>query len=140
MIKLTGSVYRKVPIPGAEFSSQSFGACMEVEIGSESSFQEVKNKLKEIYQALEESVREQIVSNGVSLPKAEARNGGAENNHHPEGDPITPNQKKLIEKLVREQKIFGHERIRLLNIRTKEEAKTGIKALLASGHQRKKES
>ena len=137
MIKLTGSVYRKVPIPGTEFSSQSFGACMEVEIGSESSFQEVKNKLKEIYQALEESVQGQIVSNGGSLPGEETGNGSPENGSRPEGDPITPNQKKLIEKLVRERKIFGHERIRLLDIRTKEEAKSAIKALLSNGQEKK---
>lgn len=124
MIKLTGSVSRKVPIPGTEFSSQSFLAGMEIEVGNEASFGEIQKKFQEMYSVLEAAVKEQIVSNGVHMPQTNGNNPG-------NGEPITPNQKKLIEKLVREQEIFGKERIRLLNIKTKEEAKEEIKKLLS---------
>ena len=124
MIKLTGSVSRKVPIPGTEFSSQSFLAGMEIEVGNEASFEEIQKKFQEMYSVLEAAVKEQIVSNGVHMPQTNGNNSG-------NGEPITPNQKKLIEKLVREQEIFGKERIRLLNIKTKEEAKEEIKKLLS---------
>lgn len=127
MIKLTGNVNRKVPIPGKEFSSQSFGAGMEVEVGNDVSLEEVSNKFKEMYKILEKSVKEQIVSNGVPVSKEPAK-------ENPSGkDPITANQKKLINKLVKEQQIFGQERIRLLGIKTKAEATQAIRELLSKG-------
>ena len=125
MIKLSGNVSRKVPIPGTEFSSQLFGAGMEVEVGNNASPEEIRSKFTEMYQILEASVKEQIVSNGA--PVSEERKDFSEK------DLITPNQKKLIEKLVREQGIFGKERIRILGVKTKEEAKTIIKNLLSNG-------
>ncbi len=133
MIKLTGSVNRKVPIPGKEYSSQSFGAGMEIEVGNEAGFEDIKKKLNEMYEVLEASVKEQIVSNGGHVSeKPEPENSG---NGQTE-DPITPSQKNLISKLVKEQQIFGKERIRLLNIKTKEEAKGEIKNLLSGAPKR----
>lgn len=136
MIRLTGSVSRKVPIPGTEYSSQSFSAGMEIEVGNDATLSEVQKKFKEMYLVLEDAVKEQIVSNGVHLPE-EPVAGNPGNNGHSEEDPITPSQKNLIEKLVREQEIFGKERMRLLNISSKEQAKTEIKSLLAKGAQRR---
>jgi hypothetical protein len=136
MIRLTGNVSRKVPIPGTEYSSQSFSAGMEIEVGNDATLSEVQKKFKEMYLVLEDAVKEQIVSNGVHLPE-EAGSGNSGNNGHPEESPITPSQKNLIEKLVREQEIFGKERIRLLDIKSKEQAKTEIKNLLAKGAQRR---
>ena len=128
MIKLTGSVSRKIPIPGTDFSSQSFLAGMEIEVGNDASLEEVHHKFQEMYGILKKAVKEQIVSNGVSPGKKEEKNDSSPS----ENAPITPNQKKLIEKLVKEQGIFGKERIRLLNVKTKEEAKGAIKNLLSS--------
>jgi len=136
MIRLTGSVSRKVPIPGTEYSSQSFSAGMEIEVGNDATLSEVQKKFKDMYLVLEDAVKEQIVSNGVHLPE-EPDSGHHGNNGHAEEDPITPSQKNLIEKLVREQEIFGKERMRLLNISSKEQAKTEIKSLLAKGAQRR---
>jgi hypothetical protein len=133
MIRLTGNVSRKVPIPGTEYSSQSFSAGMEIEVGNDATLSEVHKKFKDIYLVLEDAVKEQIASNGVHLPEET----GSGNNGHPEESPITPSQKNLIEKLVREQEIFGKERIRLLDIKSKEQAKTEIKSLLAKGAQRR---
>jgi hypothetical protein len=129
MIKLTGNVSRKVPIPGTEYSSQSFSAGMEIEVGNDSSLNEIQQKFKEMYAVLENAVQAQLISNGVHF--TENDNNGSKNKQVKKEDPITPNQRKLIEKLVREQEIFGKERFRLLNIKSKEEAKKEIKNLLA---------
>lgn len=133
MIKLSGNVSRKVPIPGTEFSSQSYGAGMEVEVGNNAAPEEIRNKFKEMYQVLEISVKEQIVSNGAPVSEEHSERNSSDK------DVITPNQKKLIEKLVREQGIFGKERIRILGVKTKEEAKTIIKNLLSNGSRRQVE-
>ena len=132
MIKLTGNVSRKVPIPGTEYSSQSFSAGMEIEVGNDASLDVVQKKFKEMYAVLENAIKAQLVSNGICLSDNNNSNH-LENNHQQEKNLITPNQKRLIEKLVKEQQIFGKERIRLLNIKSKEEAKTEIKGLLAKG-------
>jgi hypothetical protein len=131
MIKLTGNVSRKVPIPGTEYSSQSFSAGMEIEVGNDSSLNEIQKKFKEMYAVLENAVQAQLISNGVHF--SENENNGLENKQVKKEDPITSNQRKLVEKLVREQEIFGKERFRLLNIKSKEEAKKEIKNLLARG-------
>lgn len=132
MIKLTGSVSRKVPIPGKEYSSQAFSAGMEMEVNSNASFVEIKNKIKEMYEVLEASVKEQIISNGVPVENDKQEADAVVE----QKDLITPNQKRLIEKLVSEQKIYGRERIRLLNMQSKEDAKTEIKNLISKRSQR----
>lgn len=136
MIKLTGNVSRKVPIPGTEYSSQSFSAGMEIEVGNDASLDVVQKKFKEMYAVLEDAIKAQLISNGICLPDNSNLNNSVHNQQHEE-DPITPNQKRLIEKLVKEQQIFGQERIRFLGIKSKEEAKKEIKNLLARGNPRR---
>ena len=58
-IKLSGSISRKVPIPGVEFSSQSFGASMEVEINSADAG-EVQTQLAQLYDSLSRGIDAQI--------------------------------------------------------------------------------
>ena len=135
MIKLTGNVSRKVPIPGTEYSSQSFSAGMEIEVGNEASIDEVQGKFKEMYAVLEEAIKAQLMSNGICLSDDNNSNN-LENNRQQGENIITPNQKRLIEKLVKEQQIFGKERLRLMNIKSKEEAKKEIKGLLGKGNRR----
>ena len=136
MIKLTGNVSRKVPIPGTEYSSQSFSAGMEIEVGNDASLDVVQKKFKEMYAVLEDAIKAQLISNGICLTDNNNSNHSEHNQQHEE-DPITPNQKRLIEKLVKEQQIFGQERIRFLGINSKEEAKKEIKNLLARGNPRR---
>ena len=82
-----------------------------------------------MYVLLETAVNEQITSNGISLSQKPKNDNNGKNNSD---DLITSNQKKLIEKLVKEQQIYGKERIRLLNIKSKEQAKEEIKKLLSN--------
>jgi len=133
VIKLTGNVSRKVPIPGKEFSSQSFSAGMEAEVGNEATQEEIKAKIREMYDILEAAVKSQITLNGVHLPEekeSEPTQAAVNNNGGNGNDSITPSQKNLLEKLVREQEIFGKERIELLAIKSKSKAASAIKELI----------
>ena len=47
-IKLTGSISRKVPIEGVQFSSQQFGGALEIEVNSEDPVV-IKEKLHNLY-------------------------------------------------------------------------------------------
>ncbi len=136
MIKLNGSVSRKVPVPGVDFSSQSFGAGMEVEVGNNVTPEEIKKKFRNLYRVLEESVKEQISANG-GKPAENDRYHASGNGGNPGRAPITQSQKNLIEKLVSEQAVYGRERTQLLNIKTKNEATRAIKKLLNGKPQRR---
>jgi hypothetical protein len=136
MIKLYANVSRKVPIPSQEYSSQSFSAGMEMEKGNDATSEEIKATLQEMYDILEESVKEQILANGVPIPveKTVAPKEPVENENNSNGS-ITPNQKRFLEKLLKEQQIFGKERIALLAIKTKSEATEAIKNLIERNKQ-----
>ena len=58
-IKLSGSVSRKVPIPGLEYSSQSFSAGLEIEINSAEPA-EVQAQLQQLYYSLNQGIDEQV--------------------------------------------------------------------------------
>ena len=60
MIKLSANLSKKVPIPGVEFSSQQFGAAMEVEVSDSATAQEITGRLQSLYSLLETSVGRQI--------------------------------------------------------------------------------
>jgi hypothetical protein len=108
---------------------------MEIEVGNEASIDEVQGKFKEMYAVLEEAIKAQLMSNGICLSDDNNSNN-LENNRQQGENIITPNQKRLIENLVKEQQIFGKERLRLMNIKSKEEAKKEIKGLLGKGNRR----
>ena len=137
VIKLTGNVSRKVPIPGQEFSSQSFSAGMEAEVGNEATQEEIKAKIREMYDILEAAVKSQITLNGVHLPEekeSEPTQAAVNSNGGNGSGSITPSQKNLLEKLVREQEIFGKKRIELLAIKSKSKAASAIKQLIENNH------
>ncbi len=70
MIKLSANLSKKVPMPEVEFSSQSYGAAMEVEVSDAADAQEITGRLEAIYQLLEKSIDQQIVqaSTGKTAP------------------------------------------------------------------------
>lgn len=60
-IKLSGSVSRKIPIQGVEYSSQSFGASLEVEINSDDPAG-VQASLLQLYASLNSGIDAQIAA------------------------------------------------------------------------------
>ena len=69
MIKLSANVSKKVPMPDVEYSSQNFSAGMEIEVGSNSSKAELKEKFRSLYALLATSIEEQIDDAGGELPQ-----------------------------------------------------------------------
>jgi hypothetical protein len=82
MVKLSGSISRKVPIAGIEFSSQSFSAGMEVEVSDGESSEVLKDRLRNLYALLGDAIDEQITA---------ATHASAGNNGGNGSQPMPPN-------------------------------------------------
>ena len=88
MIKLSANLSKKAPIPGRDFSSQQYGASMEIEVSDVADAAEIGEKLRQIYEVLEKSVDSQIESASKSGPVLEpprrsllGGNGDRQQNH-----------------------------------------------------------
>jgi hypothetical protein len=70
MIKLSANLSKKVPMPDVEFSSQSYGAAMEIEVSDSADAPEITGRLEAIYKLLEKSIDGQIAhaSTGKTAP------------------------------------------------------------------------
>ena len=78
-VRLSGSISRKIPIKGVEFSSQSFGATLEIEINSANAG-EVQAQLAQLYASLNQGIDAQIAAAGQPIqsqptPPPQPRNG-----------------------------------------------------------------
>ncbi|MEI6236350.1 MAG: hypothetical protein WCT04_25110 [Planctomycetota bacterium] len=76
MIKLSANISKKVPIPGCEYSSQQFGASMEIEVSDADKSDEIQTRITELYGLLSSSIDAQIAgaaqqpANGLQSPAA----------------------------------------------------------------------
>ena len=64
MLKIVANVSKKVPIPGLDFSSQSFMAGIEVEVSDGSTQEQLQHRIREVYHLLEHVVDTEIRSYG----------------------------------------------------------------------------
>ena len=60
MIKISANISKKVPLPGVDYSSQQFGAAMEIEISDADRPDAIKARIQEVYALLSQTVDEQI--------------------------------------------------------------------------------
>ena len=60
MIKISANISKKVPIPGKEFSSQQYGASMEIEISDADKSEVIQSRIHELYGLLSCSIDAQI--------------------------------------------------------------------------------
>jgi hypothetical protein len=60
MLKIVANVSKKVPVPGIDYSSQSYSAGVEVEVADAASPQEIQSKVHEIYGLLEQTIDSEI--------------------------------------------------------------------------------
>ena len=60
MIKICANVAKKIPLPGIDFSSQQFGAAIEIEVAHGESPDVIRQRLQELYNLLSESVDKQF--------------------------------------------------------------------------------
>jgi len=76
MIKISANISKKVPLPSVEFSSQQFGASMEVEVSDADQPEAIHGRIRDLYALLSQSVDEQIAgaaqqpANGYQVPPA----------------------------------------------------------------------
>jgi hypothetical protein len=57
---------KKVPIPGEEFSSQSYGAALDIEVSDSADIKAIQTRLQQMYKVLKDSVNQQIEENNQS--------------------------------------------------------------------------
>lgn len=81
MIKISANISKKVPITGTEFSSQQFGASMEVEVSDADQPENIQARIRGLYAAVTQAVDEQIAA-------ATGGNGG--NGHGPARENVSP--------------------------------------------------
>lgn len=60
MIRLSASLSRKVPLPDIAFSSQQFGASMEIEVSDADRPEAIQARIRELYGLLSASIDEQL--------------------------------------------------------------------------------
>ena len=142
MIKLNASLSKKVPIKGTDFSSQSYGAGLEVEVADTVSAEEIQEKLRRLYGMLEASVAEQIAGGTAPQAPRAAKTQPEEQEEAPEQKPApaesgkgdaTPKMLALLEKLVEERKtvLSDEDREQYLSATGYRDVKGAIDALLA---------
>ncbi len=76
MIRLEASLSRKLPLPGVEYSSQSFSAGISAEVSDADSPEVIKSKLHDLYAVLDEAVNEQLAA-AAQTSASPTVNGGA---------------------------------------------------------------
>ena len=70
MIRISANISKKVPITGKEFSSQQFGAALDIEVSDAERPEVIQSRIRNLYLLLSNAVDEQIA--GARTPKANA--------------------------------------------------------------------
>jgi hypothetical protein len=73
MIRLSATISKKVPIPQTQFSSQQFGASVEIEVSDADKPEAIKQRIRQLYGLLSQTIDEQIVL--ASQPASKGGNG-----------------------------------------------------------------
>jgi len=75
MIKLSANLSKKIPVPGIEYSSQQFGASMEIEASTGESPDFLRQRIRQLYTILAGCVEEQIAAAGAVGDAAQHASG-----------------------------------------------------------------
>jgi hypothetical protein len=71
MLKIYASINNRVPIPGQDYSSQSFGAGIEVELADGATGEQIQMEIAEVYSSLHEAIERQISGGSAFGSKVE---------------------------------------------------------------------
>ena len=69
MIRVSANIAKKIPVPGVEYSSQQFGASMEIEVSDVDRPEAVQHRLRELYALLSNTIDEQIAA--IAAPQGQ---------------------------------------------------------------------
>src|SRR4051812_5516750 len=62
MIKISASISKKVPIPTFQYSSQAFGAALEIEVSDTDKPASIQARIRDLYELLRCTIDEQVES------------------------------------------------------------------------------
>jgi hypothetical protein len=60
MIKICANLSKKVPLPGIDYSSQQYGAAMEIEVSDADQPEIIQQRIRELYLLLSNTIDEQL--------------------------------------------------------------------------------
>ena len=74
MLKISAHISKKVPLPERQYSSQQYGASLEIEVSDASKPEDVQQRLRQLYSIISRTIDEQIgqAANGQAKPAAAA--------------------------------------------------------------------
>jgi hypothetical protein len=78
MIRLSANLSKKVPVQGIQFSSQQYGASLEIEVSDADKPEAIQARIRELYSLLSLSIDEQI---GAAHPSTAPVQNGNGNGH-----------------------------------------------------------
>lgn len=78
MIRIIANVSKKVPVPGVEYSSQSFMAGIEVEVSDGATPEEIQQKIHSVYSTLERTIDSEIAARNGEAPTTAALGSASE--------------------------------------------------------------
>lgn len=102
MLKLNSSYSKKVPVPGQDFSSQSYHASVEVELSDTLQPDEIKERIHRVFRMVRSAVEEEI--KGTVAEVAE-RNPVPQQKPQGKAEKATNKQIKFLTDLARAQGI-----------------------------------
>ena len=70
MIKICANLSKKVPLPGIDYSSQQYGAAMEIEVSDADQPEIIQQRIRELYTLLSTTIDDQI--NGAAQQPVQA--------------------------------------------------------------------
>lgn len=91
MLKLNASYSKKVPVEGAEFSSQSYHAAVEVELPDGLEPVELSGRIHDTFALVRDSVEKELHGNQPQ-PQQTSRATGTRNNQRNTGQPASEKQ------------------------------------------------
>ena len=96
MLKISAHVSKKVPLPNRQYSSQQFGASLEMEVSDSQSADDVQERLRRLYAIISRSIDEQITSAGTHSGGQAAAKPDPTPPSHPAAPAANGNGKRIV--------------------------------------------
>lgn len=111
MLKLNASYSKKVPA-GAEYSSQSYYASVEIELSDSLNAQDIKQKIHDTFELVKDSVEKEIKGAVSALP------GGSNHSGESEVEAASSKQIKYLLDLAKQSGVNISELLRKAGVKT----------------------
>ena len=92
MLKINASYSKKIPVEGAEFSSQSYHAAVEVELPDGLEPDELSGRIHDTFALVRDSVEKELHGNQQQQPRQMPRSNGSRNGQQKTAQPASEKQ------------------------------------------------